>query len=500
MAALDSRAKQLALAGGLGLYALHALTRYYGTKDGNKAKKAKTGAQHSGAAEEAALPPKDPEAVNRYMASRCNKMADVSNESMDTIGDLGKFMTFKNEYKTRFVARPDVTEGELLTITDYKRLTPDDYERHAFHVEFDIAGTSMIDSLNGSQGAALSVYGTNNAEKVREFLKKVGIDPHKIVSIDEIAVEEEGVTALTSVEKLFVNYLDIFGRPTREFLKKLFPFAMDIQEKVAIAELTLERKLEEFQDRTARAYTFADYILDYPSLKIPVEKYIDIIPTLKQRVYSICSSTRYRPGKCQLLVVQEDWVAKGGELKFGLCSTFLSKQRNGTHAVCHPTHSVMQIPEDHSTHIFMAGLGTGLAPFRAFIEERKHYKDQGVKVGPMTLFFGGRYSSKEYYYRDEMEAFEKEGIVKCCNAWSRDTAKKVYVQHKITEEKEAIWRELGREGSKGYFFLCGSKQPEKDVYQAILEIFQEKGGMTKDQALKKMEQLQEVGRYVTEVY
>merc|ERR1719243_360404 len=153
------------------------------------------------------------------------------------------------------------------------------------------------------------------------------------------------MTALTTVEKLFTQYLDLFGKPTREFLKKLFPFAVDIQEKVAIAELTLERKMEEFQDRQARALTFADYFIEFPSLKIPADKYVELVPTIKQRVYSICSSSDYRPGKCQLLVVREDWQAKGGDTKFGLCSSFLTFQRD-SYALCHSTHSVMQMPAD----------------------------------------------------------------------------------------------------------------------------------------------------------
>merc|ERR1719235_3026053 len=116
----------------------------------------------------------------------------------------------------------------------------------------------------------------------------------------------------------------------------------------------------------------------------------------------------------------------------------------------------------------MAGLGTGLAPFRAFIEQRVAEKRQGLAVGPMYLFFGGRYSNAEYYYRDEMEEFERTGMVKCCNAWSRDTpGKKVYVQNKIKEEENDIWEHLGKPGSRGFFFLCGSKQPEKDVYKTL---------------------------------
>jgi len=302
------------------------------------------------------------------------------------------------------------------------------------------------------------------------------------------------------VEKMFTQYLDLFGKPTREFMKKLVPYAVDIQDKVKIAEFTLDRKTEEFQHRQALAYTFADYILEFKSLKIPVDKYFDLLPTIKQRVYSICSSTDYRPGKCQLLVVQEDWQAKDGTTKFGLCSTFLANIRSGNYCIGHSTHSVMQLPKDTSVPIFMAGLGTGLAPFRAFVEQRKFQKNQGRSVGPMTLFFGGRHERAEYYYKDEFEAYQAEGLVKCCNAWSRDQAKKVYVQHKITEEADSIWEHLGRPNSRGCFFLCGSKQPEKDVFAAIIAIFKNKGGMSDVQAQKKMESLQAEGRYVTEVY
>jgi len=247
--------------------------------------------------------------------------------------------------------------------------------------------------------------------------------------------------------------------------------------------------------------TYADYLTDFKSLKIPAEKYMELIPTVKQRVYSICSSSDYRPGKCQLLVVREDWQAKGGDTKFGLCSSYLTFLRPGNHCIGHSTHSLMKIPEDKTVHVFMAGLGTGLAPFRAYVEQRKFQKDQGHNVGPMHLFFGGRYEKQEYYYRDEFEAFEKEGIVKCCNAWSRDVpGKKVYVQNKIAEEADAIWEQLGKPGSTGYFFLCGSKQPEKDVFKTLLSIMQTKGGMTESQAQQKMESLQAAGRYVTEVY
>eukprot|EP00928_Gymnodinium_smaydae_P071601 TRINITY_DN55148_c0_g1_i1.p1 TRINITY_DN55148_c0_g1~~TRINITY_DN55148_c0_g1_i1.p1 ORF type:complete len:510 (-),score=110.04 TRINITY_DN55148_c0_g1_i1:213-1706(-) len=438
-------------------------------------------------------------AVQMYIDEKAF-ISKAAEADVNKVGDMAKFLAFKPDYSTKFVARPDVDDGVLLKVTDWKLLTPQEYDRTCFHFEVDIQGTCLESLCNGSDGKALAVYPTNDASQVSEFIAYMGLDPKATVRVEDIAPQNDDCVVMTTVEKMFEQYLDIFGKPTREFLKKLFPFAVDIQEKVAIAELTLERKTEEFQERQAKAYTYADYIREFKSLKIPVDKYIELIPTIKQRVYSICSSSDYRPGKCQLLVVREDWQAKGGDTKYGLCSSFLTFAREGRWAICASTHSVMQIPEDKSVPIFMAGLGTGLAPFRAFVEQRKFQKSKGFRVGPMTLFFGGRYSNAEYYYRDEFEAFEKEGLLKCCNAWSRDGPKKVYVQHKIAEEGARVWEQFGKPGAKGYFFLCGSKQPEKDVYAALLAIFREHGGMNEKEATEHLQKLQADGRYVTEVY
>mmetsp|Transcript_18848 Transcript_18848/g.48981 ORF Transcript_18848/g.48981 Transcript_18848/m.48981 type:complete len:507 (-) Transcript_18848:399-1919(-) len=483
-----------------GILVLKALQGGQGAVVDSKPKKA--AASHTEAPTESKVKELAAKAVGQYVSEVGTKLnAGAPEAAVTKAGDLGKYFAFQKEYGTKLMARPDVGEGQLLRVTDWKRLTPEDYDRTTFHVEVDVVGTSIEKLVNGADGKALSVYATNDPKGVAEFLKMMNLDPFAMVSVEEIAPqEEEGTVVITTAEKLFTQYLDLFGKPTREFLKKLVPYAVDIMEKVTIAELTLDRKTDEFQEKQARACTYADYLTEFKSLKIPLEKYAELMPTIKQRVYSICSSTAYRPGKCQLLVVREDWQAKGDVTKFGLCSSFLTFLRPGNYCVGHSTHSSMKIPDDKMAHVFMAGLGTGLAPFRAYVEERKSQKDKGHKVGPMTLFFGGRYSKTEYYYRDEFEAYEKEGIVKCCNAWSRDTAKKVYVQHKIKEEEDDIWEQLGKPGSKGYFFLCGSKQPEKDVFKMLLSIMQNKGNMSESQAAAKMEELQTAGRYVTEVY
>ena len=104
------------------------------------------------------------------------------------------------------------------------------------------------------------------------------------------------------------------------------------------------------------------------------------LPVLIPAIHTegVVGSSDFHPGKCQLLVVREDWEAKGGDTKFGLCSSLLTFLRPGAYCLGHSTHSVMQIPDDKTVHVFMAGLGTGLAPFRAYVEQRKFQKTQAL--------------------------------------------------------------------------------------------------------------------------
>jgi len=192
-------------------------------------------------------------AVEKYIKDVGATMkATASEAELSNVGDLAKYLAFQPEYNTKFLARPDVGEGVLLKVTDWRLLTPEDYDRTCFHVECDIKGTSIENLCNGADGKALSVYATNDSKKVAEFMTAMGINPLAVVSVEELAPQnEDGMVVLTTMEKLFTQYLDIFGKPTREFLKKLFPYAKDIQEKVQIAELTLDRKMTEFQDRPA---------------------------------------------------------------------------------------------------------------------------------------------------------------------------------------------------------------------------------------------------------
>jgi sulfite reductase (NADPH) flavoprotein alpha-component len=161
--------------------------------------------------------------------------------------------------------------------------------------------------------------------------------------------------------------------------------------------------------------------------------------------------------------------------------------------------SVLRLPASHSQPVIMAGLGTGMAPFRAFIEERAFVKSQGEVVGPMILYFGSRIRANEWLYGSELEQYEREGLVKLRLAFSRDQKEKIYIQNRIEEDANLLNTLLSSEKS-GHFYLCGPTWPVPDVEAAMKTGFRNGGGMTKEEADAYLETLKEEGRHVLEVY
>ena len=147
----------------------------------------------------------------------------------------------------------------------------------------------------------------------------------------------------------------------------------------------------------------------------------------------------------------------------------------------------------------MAGLGTGAAPFRAFLQHRALLAEQGVPVGPLYYYFGSRYRAKEYLYGEEIEAYILDGtITRAGLAFSRDTRRKVYIQHKMVEDAEVLVRML--HSDKGVFYLCGPTWPVPDVYETLVSALVKNVGLGAEDAGEYLEGLKEEERYVLEVY
>jgi sulfite reductase alpha subunit-like flavoprotein len=206
----------------------------------------------------------------------------------------------------------------------------------------------------------------------------------------------------------------------------------------------------------------------------------------------------------QLLIVEDTWDNSKGEecvgLSSGYCAKLIEKGSqtalsSGTVAVASLVRSpVLKLPKDPRKPVVMAGMGTGLAPFRAFIEERASMKKTGQSIGNMRLYFGARHKKGEFLYQDELEAYERQGFLKLRCAWSRDQKQKIYVQTLIAEDDTAIWEALRPEAG-GSFYICGPIAPLPDIKKAITKIFEAHGLDG-----KYLEEMEATGRFATEVY
>jgi len=413
-----------------------------------------------------------------------------------TRSDVGKFITFGDQFDAKPMVKPDAPEVEVCTVSVNERLTPADYDRNVFHMEIDVTGTSLE---NYKMGDALAVYPTNQEHLVSEFLDFYGMDPEQAVDVSAAFDLEEGKAVVTTAHRAVSQVLDLFGRPTRRFYQELYPHAKDIYEKVEIAEYTLDRKKDDFQGRVDRGVTFFSILKEFPSARPPFEELAKMVPPIKSRLYSIASSSAMHPTSVHLLVVEETWETADKEDRVGLCSNHLSWAKPGTKLMCSLTDSLMHLPKDPKDPIIMAGLGTGMAPFRAFIQAKAVLKRKGIPVGPVVLYFGSRYKSKEFLYGDELEAYEKEGVLtRLRPAFSRDQKQKIYIQHRMQEDASVLNDYLLKR--RGTFYLCGPTWPAEDVRMAIEGAFVAEGGLSEEAAAAKLQELKELGQYILEVY
>lgn len=239
-----------------------------------------------------------------------------------------------------------------------------------------------------------------------------------------------------------------------------------------------------------------DLLLQNPSATFSTDEFISLLKPLQHRAYSISSSGKANPDTVHLTVASVRYEAFDRQHK-GVCSTFLADLTgDATEIRCFFTpNKVFRVPEDNDLPMIMVGPGTGIAPFRAFLQEREV---RGAK-GKNWLFFGDRNAQTDFIYREELEVMRRSGLLTRLDlAFSRDQAEKVYVQDKMREYGAELfaWIEAG-----GYFFVCGDAyHMAKDVDKALHDVIAVHGNKTEQQAADYVNLLKKDKRYVRDVY
>jgi sulfite reductase (NADPH) flavoprotein alpha-component len=239
---------------------------------------------------------------------------------------------------------------------------------------------------------------------------------------------------------------------------------------------------------------FVDLLHGFP-ISISAAELLSVLKPMQPRLYSISSSPAVHPGEVHLTVSTVRYQADG-QPRGGVCSTFLADRASGEDVPIFVQKSAhFRPPKDPSRPMIMVGPGTGVAPFRAFLQERQ----ASGAAGRNWLFFGEQRARTDFYYRDELEAIQRQGALhRLDTAFSRDQAEKIYVQHRMIENGALLWSWL-QDGA--YFYVCGdATRMARDVDSALKQVAQTNGGLPADKAAEYVANMARDKRYLRDVY
>ncbi len=349
--------------------------------------------------------------------------------------------------------------------------------KQTHHIEISLQGSE----LNYEVGDALGVYPENPASVVDEIIAAL---PFKAGDVPTSTGEE------VSLREALIHHYDI-GTINKALIEKWQKRSGSPYLR-SLVEADDKKEWEKF----CWGRDLIDLALDYPADFTDGEDFVSVLKKLQPRLYSIASSPKAHPDEVHLCVgiVRYD---SHGRKRGGICSTYLGDRlsANSKPGVFVHHNSAFRLPADGNVPVIMVGPGTGIAPFRAFLEERKA---TGAK-GKNWLFFGNPYAKTDFLYQDELEAFQKDGTLSRMDlAWSRDQKEKIYVQNLMLKQGAEMWKWL-QEGAA--FYVCGdASRMAKDVDAALLSIAQEHGKLSEEAAAAYIAQLKKDKRYLRDVY
>ncbi|CAK7268879.1 hypothetical protein SEPCBS119000_003285 [Sporothrix epigloea] len=438
------------------------------------------------------------------------------------LGEPNKTMlegTSKGPYNAHnpYVA-PIAESHELFTVKD----------RNCLHIEVDISGSN----LSYQTGDHLAVWPTNAGAEVDRFLSVLGLTEKRNTVLNVKALDPTAKVpfpAPTTYDAIVRYHMEICGPVSRQFLATIAAFAPDEATKAEMAKLGGDR--DYFHEKVNARHLNIAGVLEFVGKgkkwsNIPFSAFVEGITKLQPRYYSISSSSLVQPKKISITAVVESQVISGRTDAFhGVATNYLfalkQKQNgdpnpsvfgqtyeimgprnkyDGIHVPVHVRHSNFRLPSDPSKPIICIGPGTGVAPFRAFLQERAKQATDGENVGETLLFFGCRRSTEDFLYKNEWDEYKKAmgDKFELITAFSRDGPKKVYVQHRLQERAEQVNKLLE---DKAYIYVCGdAANMAREVNSVLAQILASQRNITVAKGEEVIKNMRATSQYQEDVW
>lgn len=367
----------------------------------------------------------------------------------------------------------------LSQITERYLLNKEGSLKKTYHIELDIHGSS----LSCKVGDSIGVLPFNPPELVTSLLFYLEGKAEQTISDPR---KKDPISLFDYLSKR-VN----LQRVSSSLCKQLFPY-LKAEKKQLLSSL---EKTPSLLQSYLKEYELFDFLEDHAQKKIPLESLLSNLALQLPRFYSIASSPLLHPDSLHLTVnyinYQKRNLPKAGVASHFLCQAAPKKEKVVPIFLLPTSHFTLPCP---TKDIIMIGPGTGVAPFRGFLQQRIYQKAPGRN----WLFFGEQKKAYDFYYEDFFSLCEKQNFLTLSTAFSRDQPEKIYVQQKIWEHRKELWSWM-QQGA--YLYLCGdAKQMAKEVEKAFLQIFTTEGNFTEEEAKAFLKYLKKEKRYLLDVY
>ncbi|KAJ7988154.1 hypothetical protein DPEC_G00320670 [Dallia pectoralis] len=396
-------------------------------------------------------------------------------------------------------ATPSQTRPFLARVVFNERVTQPSHFQDVRHIEFDITDSN----IEFTAGDVVLIRPCNTREDVDQFCQLLRLDPDRLFTISPNSTTWSVPARLVqpcTVRCLVQTFLDIAAVPRRSFFEQLATFSTNELEREKLVEFSSSQGQEELHSYCNRPRrTALEVLTDFPhtTAELNVDYLLDLFPEIQPRSFSIASSPQTHHNRIQILLAVVSYKTKMYSPRKGLCSSWLASLDPRQGDVFVPLwvkKGSLRFPQDPDTPVIMVGPGTGVAPFRAALQDRIA---QGRTAN--VLFFGCRSKTKDFYCSVEWEEMVRAWQLTLFTAFSRDQEDKIYVQQRVREQAELLWDLIANKNA--YFYIAGNaKQMPAAVCDALKESFQSQGGLSSYQADQMLVAMERTCRFQSETW